>query len=96
MGKLRVIGIGPGSIDNMTLRAYRAIEDSDIIVGYNKYIDMIKELIVDKEVYSTGMMGEEARCKEALNLSKDKNVALISTGDSGIYGMAGLIFRNER
>ena len=91
MGKLRVIGIGPGSIDNMTLRAYRAIEDSDIIVGYNKYIDMIKELIVDKEVYSTGMMGEEARCKEALNLSKDKNVALISTGDSGIYGMAGLI-----
>ena len=91
MGKLIVIGIGPGSIDNMTLRAYRAIEDSDIIVGYNKYIDMIKELIVDKEVYSTGMMGEEARCKEALNLSKDKNVALISTGDSGIYGMAGLI-----
>lgn len=91
MGKLRVIGIGPGSIENMTLKAYRAIEDSDIIVGYNKYIDMIKELIDGKEIYSTGMMGEEARCREALNLSKDKNVALISTGDSGIYGMAGLI-----
>ena len=91
MGKLRVIGIGPGSIENMTLKAYRAIEDSDIIVGYNKYIDMIKELIEGKEIYSTGMMGEEARCREALNLSKDKNVALISTGDSGIYGRAGLI-----
>ena len=68
MGKLRVIGIGPGSIENMTLKAYRAIEDSDIIVGYNKYIDMIKELIDGKEIYSTGMMGEEARCREALNL----------------------------
>ena len=91
MGKLRVIGIGPGSIENMTLRAYRAIEDSDVVVGYNKYIDMIKELVEDKELYSTGMMGEEARCRQALDLSKDKNVALISTGDAGIYGMAGLI-----
>ncbi|AOR24273.1 precorrin-3B C(17)-methyltransferase [Clostridium taeniosporum] len=91
MGVLKVIGIGPGSIDNMSIRAKKAIEGSDIIVGYTKYIDMIKELVKDKEVYSTGMMGEEARCREALNLSKDKNVALISTGDSGIYGMAGLI-----
>lgn len=91
MGKLRVIGIGPGSIENMTLRAYRAIEDSDVVVGYNKYIDMIKELVEDKELYSTGMMGEEARCRQALDLSQDKNVALISTGDAGIYGMAGLI-----
>ena len=91
MGKLRVIGIGPGSIENMTLRAYKAIEDSDVVVGYNKYIDMIKELVEDKELYSTGMMGEEARCRQALDLSKDKNVVLISTGDAGIYGMAGLI-----
>ncbi|OOM74643.1 cobalt-precorrin-3B C(17)-methyltransferase [Clostridium puniceum] len=91
MGKLRVIGIGPGSIENMSLRALKAIEDSDIIVGYNKYIDMIKVLTLDKELYSTGMKGEEARCKEALSLCKDKNVALISTGDAGIYGMAGLI-----
>lgn len=91
MGKLRVIGIGPGSIENMTLRAYRAIEDSDVVVGYNKYIDMIRGLVEDKELYSTGMMGEEARCRQALDLSKDKNVALISTGDAGIYGMAGLI-----
>ncbi|SFD02129.1 precorrin-3B C(17)-methyltransferase [Clostridium uliginosum] len=91
MGKLRVIGIGPGSIENMSLRALKAIENSDVIVGYNKYIDMIKDLVEGKEVYSTGMMGEEDRCKEALELSKDKNVALISTGDSGIYGMAGLI-----
>lgn len=91
MGILRVIGIGPGSIENMTLRAYKAIENSDVIVGYNKYIDMIKELVEGKELYSTGMMGEEARCKQALELSREKNVALISTGDAGIYGMAGLI-----
>lgn len=91
MGKLTVIGIGPGSIENMTLRALKAIEKSEVIVGYSKYIDMIKELIEGKEIYSTGMMGEEARCREALNLSKAKNVALISTGDAGIYGMAGLI-----
>lgn len=91
MGVLRVIGIGPGSIDNMSIRAKNAIENSDVIVGYTKYIDMVKDLLKDKEIYSTGMMGEEARCKEALELSKDKNVALISTGDSGIYGMAGLI-----
>ena len=48
MGKLRVIGIGPGSMENMSLRALKAIEDSDVIVGYNKYIDMIKELVKDK------------------------------------------------
>lgn len=91
MGKLYVIGIGPGGLDYMTLKAKEAIEKSDVIVGYTKYIDMIKPLIEDKEVFMTGMRGEEARCKEALRLSKDKDVALVSTGDSGIYGMAGLI-----
>ena len=91
MGKLYVIGIGPGGLDHMTLKAKEAIEKSDVIVGYTKYIDMIKPLIEDKEVFMTGMRGEEARCKEALRLSKDKDVALVSTGDSGIYGMAGLI-----
>lgn len=91
MGKLYVIGIGPGGLEHMTLKAKEAIEKSDVIVGYTKYIDMIKPLIEDKEVFMTGMRGEEARCKEALRLSKDKDVALVSTGDSGIYGMAGLI-----
>lgn len=76
MGKLRVIGIGPGSIENMSLRALKAIEDSDVVVGYNKYIDMIKDLVKDKELYSTGMKGEEARCKEALNLCKDKKCCI--------------------
>lgn len=96
MGKLYVIGIGPGGLDEMTLRAVKAIEESDIIVGYTKYIEMIKDLIKDKEIFKTGMRGEEERCKEALKLSKDKKVALISTGDSGIYGMAGLILEMRK
>lgn len=91
MGKLFVIGIGPGGLEHMTIKAKEAIEKSEIIVGYTKYIDMIKPLIEGKELFSTGMRGEEDRCKEALKLSKDKVVAIVSTGDSGIYGMAGLI-----
>ncbi|WP_024614924.1 precorrin-3B C(17)-methyltransferase [Clostridium sp. Ade.TY] len=91
MGKLYVIGIGPGGLEHMTLKAKETILNSDIIVGYTKYIDMVSELVDGKEVFKTGMRGEVERCKKALELSKDKNVALISTGDSGIYGMAGLI-----
>ena len=91
MGKLYVIGIGPGGLDHMTIMAKKAIEESEVIVGYIKYIDMIKPMIEGKEVFSTGMRGEEERCREALRLSKEKVVALISTGDSGIYGMAGLV-----
>ena len=94
MGNLYVIGIGPGGLEHMTLRAKDAIEESNIIIGYNKYIDMIKPIVEDKELFSTGMRGEESRCRKALELSKENNiVALISTGDSGIYGMAGLILQ---
>ncbi|MGG7177026.1 precorrin-3B C(17)-methyltransferase [Clostridium paraputrificum] len=91
MGKLYVIGIGPGGLDHITMKAIKAIEESNIIVGYTKYVAMIKSLIGGKEVFQTGMRGEEERCREALRLAKDNTVALISTGDSGIYGMAGLI-----
>ncbi|MDZ5253201.1 precorrin-3B C(17)-methyltransferase [Clostridium sp. LIBA-8841] len=96
MGKLYVIGIGPGGLDEMTLRAVKAIEECEIIVGYTKYIEMVKDLIKDKEIFKTGMRGEEERCREALELSRDKKVALISTGDSGIYGMAGLILEMRK
>ena len=95
MGKLYVIGIGPGGLEHMTLKAKEAIEKCNIVVGYNKYIDMIKPLVENKELFSTGMRGEEARCKKALELSKDNIVALISTGDSGINGMAGLILQMQ-
>ncbi|MCT8976622.1 precorrin-3B C(17)-methyltransferase [Clostridium sp. CX1] len=91
MGKLYVVGIGPGGLDHMTLKAVKAIEESEVIVGYTKYIEMIKPLVKDKNVVSTGMRGEVERCKQALELSKDNIVSIVSTGDAGIYGMAGLI-----
>lgn len=96
MGKLYVIGIGPGGIEYMTIKAREAIEESDVIVGYTKYIELIKPLVKDKKIFSTGMMGEEERCKEALRICKDKIVSIISTGDSGIYGMAGLILELKK
>jgi precorrin-3B C17-methyltransferase len=93
VGKLYVIGIGPGGLKHMTIRAKEAIEESNIVVGYNKYIDMIKPLLEGKEIFSTGMMGEEERCQKALELCHENTVSVISTGDSGIYGMAGLILQ---
>lgn len=91
MGKLYVIGIGPGGLPHMSLRAKEAIEESNIVAGYIKYIEMVKPLLDGKEIFSNGMRGEEDRCREALALSRENTVALISTGDAGIYGMAGLI-----
>ncbi|MBU3195302.1 precorrin-3B C(17)-methyltransferase [Clostridium algidicarnis] len=91
MKKLYVIGIGPGGIEHMSIKARKSLEESEVIVGYVKYIDMIKSLIEGKEVYATGMKGEEERCKQALSMAESKTVSIVSTGDAGIYGMAGLI-----
>ena len=72
MGKLYVIGIGPGGLEHMTLRAKEAIEESNIVVGYNKYIDMIKPLVENKELFSTGL--ENAGQPQPLsNLSLEEN-----------------------
>lgn len=87
-----VIGIGPGCKNLMTMEAINAIEDAEVIVGYKTYIDLVKEFIVDKEVVQNGMRKEIERCKQALEIAKTgKKVAVISSGDAGIYGMAGLI-----
>ena len=93
MGKLYVVGIGPGGLDYMTLKAKKVIEEVDVVVGYTKYLEMIKPLLENKEVFATGMRGEEDRCRKALEIAKDKTVAVVSTGDAGIYGMAGLILQ---
>ncbi len=87
-----VIGIGPGNKDMMTIQALEAIKDSDVIVGYKTYINLITDFIKDKEVLQNGMRQEIDRCKQAVEIAKQgKNVAVISSGDAGIYGMAGLI-----
>ncbi|MCE5284661.1 MAG: precorrin-3B C(17)-methyltransferase [Pelosinus sp.] len=86
------MGIGPGSIEDMSQRAKEAILAADVIVGYDTYIALIRELITDKEVLSTGMMREIERCKMALEVAaQGKKVAVVSSGDPGIYGMAGLV-----
>lgn len=92
-GKIYIVGTGPGGIEHITLRAQRAIRESDIIVGYSTYLNLIQELTKDKKVISAGMTEEIDRCKKALELAlTGKTVALISGGDPGIYAMAGLVF----
>ncbi|EAD7575394.1 precorrin-3B C(17)-methyltransferase [Listeria monocytogenes] len=87
-----VIGIGPGDKRLITGEALQAIEDAEVIVGYVTYIKLIKELIKDKEVVKTGMRREIDRCQEAVDIAlTGKKVAVVSSGDAGIYGMAGLV-----
>ncbi|MDO4721329.1 MAG: precorrin-3B C(17)-methyltransferase [Peptostreptococcaceae bacterium] len=87
-----VVGIGPGSADLMTFEAKEAIRRSEVIVGYKTYVDLITDLIEGKEVISNGMKQEVERCEEAVRIAKSgKTVAVISSGDAGVYGMAGLI-----
>ena len=76
----------------MTFKAYEAMEKSDVIVGYKTYTDLVKEYYPDKEIVSSSMMKEVDRCTDVLKMAKDgKNVALISSGDAGVYGMAGIM-----
>lgn len=87
---LYIIGIGPGGKERMTLEAVQKIKESDVIVGYKPYIEYVSEFLTDQETFSTGMTGEIERCKKAIEFAKEgKNVAIISTGDAGLYGMAG-------
>lgn len=90
---LRIIGIGPGRESLMSGAALKAIELSEVIVGYKTYIDLVKDLVEEKEIVSNGMRKEVDRCQLAIDLVREgKNVALISSGDAGVYGMAGLVY----
>jgi precorrin-3B C17-methyltransferase len=92
-GKLLVIGFGPGDESHITERARVAIVESDIIIGYKTYVDLIKELISGKQIISTGMTEEVSRAQEAVKQAElGKKVAVISSGDAGVYGMAGLVY----
>ena len=91
-GTVCVIGIGPGHKEEMTEKAIHAIEACDIIVGYNTYISLIKDMIAEKEVVGNGMRQEVDRCQKAVDLAVEGHqVAVISSGDPGVYGMAGLV-----
>ena len=92
MNKLYVVGIGPGDADQMTLRAMRALERCEVIAGYGVYVDLVKPLLPDKEYLVTPMRKEAERCRMAIECAcEGKPVAMISSGDAGVYGMAGLI-----
>jgi len=93
LGKLLVIGFGPGSFEHMTKRAQDAIQESDCIIGYKTYVELIQDLLTDQEIISTGMSEEVSRAQAAVKLAEEgKTVAVISSGDAGVYGMAGLVY----
>ena len=94
MGKLTVVGIGPGNYDNMTVRADRVLRECQVIVGYHVYVDLVRERYPDKEFLTTPMTKEADRCRMALDAARTgKDVAMVCSGDSGIYGMAALIYQ---
>ncbi|MEM3063852.1 MAG: precorrin-3B C(17)-methyltransferase [Candidatus Nitrosotenuis sp.] len=92
-GKLYIVGVGPGSHDHMTFRAKQVIEESDTIVGYDTYVSLVEDLIKGKEVHRYAMTQEVERAKQCIELAQQgRTVSLVSSGDPGIYGMAGLIY----
>jgi precorrin-3B C17-methyltransferase len=91
VGKLVVVGIGPGKRSMRTFAAEKAILDADVVVGYKTYLSLITDLLANKTVDSSGMRDETKRVERALkHANTGKNVALVSSGDPGVYGMAGL------
>ena len=91
-GKIFIVGTGPGNVDEMTPKARALIDSADVIVGYKTYIKLIEKIIGDKKVLDSGMRQEIQRAQLAIDeAQKNLNVAVISSGDAGIYGMAGLL-----
>ena len=93
-GILYVVGIGPGAEAHTTPAALRAIQDAELVVGYTTYIKLVKPLLEGKEIIRTGMTEEIARARAAVERARaGEKVVLISSGDAGVYGMAGLVFQ---
>ncbi len=92
-GKLLIIGFGPGSFEHITKRAREAIQESEVVIGYNTYVDLIADLLTSQTIVRTGMTEEVSRAQEAVRQAEaGKKVAVISSGDAGVYGMAGLVY----
>jgi cobalt-precorrin 5A hydrolase/precorrin-3B C17-methyltransferase len=92
-GKLWLVGIGPGPLDQMTGRARRAVRIADVVVGYRGYLDMLTAIVAARRLRPYELGQERERAAEAIGLARaGRQVALVSSGDVGIYGMAGLVF----
>lgn len=93
MNKIYVVGIGPGEYEQMTIKAANALKDSDVIIGYTVYVDLVKHHFPGKEFMTTPMKKEVDRCMLAFDEAmKGKSVAMICSGDAGVYGMSGLMY----
>lgn len=92
-GRISVVGIGPGNANHMTPNAYSAIENADTVIGYKTYIELIRDIIKPTAEVVSGTMGREVdRAKEAVARAREgKNVVVVSSGDPGVYGMAGVV-----
>ncbi len=91
--KLYIVGFGAGGYEYMTIQAKNALEDCEVIAGYSVYVELVQNYFKDKEYYSTPMKKEEDRCRWAIEKTLEgKNVALVCSGDSGVYGLASLIY----
>lgn len=89
---LTIVGIGPGKAEGMTLEAYHCLERCDCIVGYTVYVNQVREIFPQKEYYTTPMTQEVERCLWAIDqAAAGREVAMVCSGDSGVYGMAGLV-----
>ena len=90
--KIYVVGFGPGGEDQIPPSALEALRKSAVIAGYNLYIDLIKDIVKDKKLIQTPMKKEVERCQMAIDEAlKGQTVAMISSGDAGVYGMAGVM-----
>lgn len=91
-GNVYVVGLGPGSSELLTGQARRVLGAADVLCGYTVYVDLVRSLYPEKETHTTPMRGEMERCRWALEAaSAGKNVALVCSGDAGVYGMASPI-----
>ena len=92
MKQIYIVGMGPGNYEQMTVEAVKKIEESDIVIGYTVYTNLIKNIWPDKNCLSTPMTKEYDRCILAFEeADKGKTVALVCSGDAGVYGLAGLM-----
>ncbi|MCR5674114.1 MAG: precorrin-3B C(17)-methyltransferase [Lachnospiraceae bacterium] len=88
-GKIYVVGIGPGDDRMMTKRAAQVLEECDVIAGYQTYVDAVRPRYPGKVFFSNGMRGEIERCEKCVEMARGGSaVALICSGDAGVYGMA--------
>ena len=93
MSTVYAVGIGPGGREYFTEEAMHALQQADVIAGYTVYVDLVRDLFPDKEMFTTPMKQEIERCRWAIETAKGgRSVAMVCSGDAGVYGMAGLLF----